>query len=153
MPEKKEAELGNSILAVLGGAAASVVGFFVLFPLGYLVLDWYLGHYLFEYPKNIPTIHQVIFIGTVVIWCSAAAFAGGLVCALISRAYEYRHVWILISAIGVFLLFQIFNNENTTEDEFLFSLLVLFISLSFLWGAKKGIRMKEKRLKQNTVQQ
>jgi hypothetical protein len=138
----KEAELGNSILAILGGVAAIFLAGLILYPLMQIISEKFWDFDLFGEKKGI-TVNDIIFAGSLMIWLFVATMAGGFACSLICRSNEYTHAIILTGICLAFLLLSLIGSEGRPD------LLARFISLviactGFLSGTKIGI-MKKKR--------
>ena len=139
----KESELGNSILAIIGGAAASFLTGLILYPLMQLVADHFFEFDLFGEKKGLSA-NDIIFWGAILTWLFVAALAGGFACSMICRAFEKSHAFILS---GILLLLQLFTiGGPETSSDLWTSLLVLAVGcLGFLSGTKIGIMKKKRR--------
>jgi hypothetical protein len=141
--EKKEAELGNSFLAIVGGAATTFLTGLILFPVVQLIADEFWEFDLFGEKKGMSA-NDIIFYGSMLLWIFLAAIAGGIICSLICKSYEYTHAIILTGIFLALLLFSIIGSEERPD------LLIKFITLivvgaGFLSGTRIGIMKKKRR--------
>ncbi len=143
---QKETELGNSILAILGGAGASFLTALALFPVMQLIADQFWELDLFNEKKGI-NLNDFIFFGSFFLYLFIAALAGGFICALICRSYEYTHALILTGIYLVLLLFS-FGGSGDKRDVLTKFISLLFVGAGFLAGSR-FIVLKRKRRKEN----
>jgi hypothetical protein len=140
--KQKETELGNSLLAVIGGAAAAILTALILSPLIDLVFDRFFHLNLFGFDKG-SSADDFILSAAILIWLFIAAFAGGLACSMICRSYEYNHVFVLI---GIFCIVSFFAMLESRKEELALGILTtIVVCTGFLSGTKTGISIKKKR--------
>lgn len=145
----KESNWPNSVLAVICGAAATVLAFFLSYPL----IEWTAGPF-FELNFGVQdpglTTNDVIFLLIITGWMSLAALIGGIVSALICQAYPYRHAWALVFLSLIFYAYILADSPRRGEMYYIVLMLVCTTG-GFLLGSKFGttIKMRRKKKLQN----
>ena len=136
-------ELGNSILAILGGVAAIFLAGLVLYPLMQIISEKFWDFDLFGEKKG-ATVNDIIFAGSLMIWLFVATLAGGFICSLICRSSEYIHAIILTGIFLAFLVLSLIGSEG--RPDLLARLISLVIACAgFFSGTKIGVLLKKRR--------
>lgn len=149
MDDRKEAELGNSLLAIIGGAAATFLAGLILFPLMQLVTDEFFEFDLSGEKKGISA-DDIIFWGALLIWLFVAALAGGFACSMICRSFEKSHAFILTGILLLLLLFTI-GGPSTSSDLLMMLFTLIAGCLGFLYGTRIGVMKKKRKMNKNDM--
>lgn len=148
METENQSNWPNSLIAVISGAAATLLFALITYPLMEAAASPF-----FELNFGVKdpgiTTNDIIFLLIITCWFTLAALAGGLVTAIICRAYPYRHTGILILLTLVF--FGFIFADSSRDGEMIYILLMVLCTIGgFLAGTKIGkqIAMKRKAKKE-----
>ncbi len=139
----KESNWPNSVLAVICGASATVLAFFLSYPLIELTAGPFFELNFGVQDPGLST-NDIIFLLIITGWMALAALIGGLVSALICQTYPYRHAWALVFLSLIFYGY-VFADSPRKGEMFYIVLMLVFTTGGFLSGAKFGTMIKMRR--------
>ncbi|MBL0335196.1 MAG: hypothetical protein IPP73_07735 [Chitinophagaceae bacterium] len=149
MNADNQANWPNSLIAIIGGAAATLIAALITFPLMQATAEPY-----FELNFGVKdpgmSANDIIFLLIVTLWLALAALAGGLVTALICRSFHYRHAGVLIFLSLIFYGYIFSDSPRKGELIYIF-LMLLCTTGGFLAGTSIGKRISLKRKTKNQM--